>query len=458
MHNITAHPASFRDKYATVFVYNKLVHRVLGEPYIMHYNFLMNSGLYESLTKKKWLVEHTEITLPELINENTKAILPTQLPFISYPYEWSFDMLKDAALLTLNIMQASMQKGMILKDASAFNIQWRNGNAIFIDTSSFEIYDATKPWVAYTQFCKHFVAPLLAIAFGKKTSTQFLQLYSDGMDLQDLTSILPKKTKFNLHIYAHIWLHAKTLQQQKGNKTGNISFSQKKLSDILQSLTILIEKLKEPSIKTTWDDYYEHTILNTHYLKAKEDLVLEFSSAVKGKSLLDLGANDGNFTKLLLSKYDYAIAIDGDYNCINELYRFAKTNKKHIYPLVSNLEHPTPAIGWNNTERDSLLNRMHVDTCLALALIHHLAISKNIPLQKICDLLASICNTLIIEFVPKSDEKVKVLLQNRLDIFFGYNLGDFIAIFSKKFTILKQRKIGETERELFLMQKKLGDE
>jgi hypothetical protein len=458
MHNITAHPASFRDKYATVFVYNNIVHRVLGENYIMHYNVLMNSGLYESLTKKNWLVKHTEIALPELANENTKTILPTQIPFISYPYEWSFDMLKDAALLTLKIMKASMQKGMILKDASAFNIQWINGNAIFIDTSSFEIYDATKPWVAYTQFCKHFVAPLLAIAYGKKNSTQFLQLYSDGMELQDLTSILPKKTKLNLHIYAHIWLHAKTLQQQKGNKTGNISFSQKKLSNILQSLTILIEKLKEPSIKTTWDDYYEHTILNTQYLKAKEELVLEFSNSIQGKSLLDLGANDGNFTKILLPKYEYAIAIDGDYNCINELYNFAKNNKKNIYPVVSGLEHPTPAIGWGNTERDSLLNRIHVDTCLALALIHHLAISKNIPLQKICALLAIICKTLIIEFVPKTDEKVKILLQNRVDIFSDYTLEDFIAIFSKRFTIIKQQKIGETKRELFLMQKKMGDE
>jgi hypothetical protein len=454
MHNITVHPASFRDTFAKVFVYNKLVYRVLGEPYIMHYDFLMKSGLYESLTKKKWLVEHTEISLPELKDENTKTILPTQIPFISYPYEWSFDMLKDAALLTLKIMQASMQKGMILKDASAFNIQWINGNAIFIDTSSFEIYDATKPWVAYTQFCKHFVAPLLAITFGKKTSTQFLQLYSDGIDLQDLTSILPKKTKLNLHIYVHIWLHAKTLQQQKGNKTGNISFSQKKLSDILQSLTILIEKLKEPSKKTTWDDYYEHTILNTQYLKAKEELVLEFSSAVQGKSLLDLGANDGNFTKLLLPKYDYTIAIDGDYNCINKLYRFSKNNKKHIYPVVSNLEHPTPAIGWNNTERDSLLNRIQVDTCLALALIHHLAISKNVPLQNICDLLATICNTLIIEFVPKSDEKVKVLLQNRIDVFHNYDEQSFETIFEQKFVILKKQIVATTNRSLYLMQKK----
>jgi hypothetical protein len=458
MHNITAHPASFRDKYATVIIYNNLVHRLLEEPYIMHYNVLMTSGLYESLTKKNWLVEHTEIALPEVINENIKTVLPTQIPFISYPYEWSFDMLKDAALLTLKIMQASIQKGMILKDASAFNIQWINGNAIFIDTSSFEKYDATKPWVAYTQFCQHFVAPLLAIAYSKKTSTQFLQLYSDGMELQDLTSILPKKTKLNLHIYAHIWLHAKTLQQQKGNKTSNISFSQKKLTDILQSLTILIEKLKEPSIKTTWDDYYEHTILNKQYLKAKEELVLEFNNSIQGKSLLDLGANDGNFTKLLLRNYEYAIAIDGDYNCINELYRFAKTNKKTIYPVVSGLEHPTPAIGWGNTERDSLLNRIQVDTCLALAVIHHLAISKNIPLQKICDLLATTCKTLIIEFVPKTDDKVKILLQNRVDIFIDYTIEDFIAIFTKKFTIVKQQKIGETDRELFLMRKKQGDE
>jgi ribosomal protein L11 methylase PrmA len=228
------------------------------------------------------------------------------------------------------------------------------------------------------------------------------------------------------------------------------------LVTLLKGLTSFVSGLSQKQIKSTWDDYYTDTILGNKYLDAKKVLVEKFVDSISFKSAIDLGANDGYFSLLLKDKAENIIATDFDSNCINELYKKIRKDKiKNIVPLVTTLNVPSPAIGWNNEERNSLAQRLHGDVVLALALVHHLAIGVNIPLSFISKWLSEMSVYLVIEFVPKSDEKVKQLLANREDIFDEYDLESFKKVFSAHYQIIEEEKVGSTNRILFLMKRKL---
>jgi ribosomal protein L11 methylase PrmA len=232
------------------------------------------------------------------------------------------------------------------------------------------------------------------------------------------------------------------------------NMTKQKLEILLKGLENFIQKLSPQKIKTTWDDYYTDSILGDDYLKAKTALVQSYIAEIDFKNVIDLGANDGHFSFVFAADKN-VMAADADVNCINDLYNKIKKEKvSNILPLVINLVTPSPAIGWNNSERDSITYRLKADLVLALALVHHLAIANNIPLQLIADWLQPMAQNLIIEFVPKTDEKVKLLLQNREDIFNDYTLENFKSIFASKFQFVKEEKIGHTNRVLFLMKRK----
>jgi hypothetical protein len=448
-------PASYRDSSGFVFMQNGKVYRNMHPDYEMHYNQLMNSGLYDELVKTKRLIAHQEITeISEFNFTKGKVLLPEQLYFVSYPYEWSFDMWKDAALLTLQISLASLQKEMILKDATPFNIQFVNGKPLFIDTLSFENYEAGKPWIAYHQFTECFLAPLLLMHYCHPDTNRLFTVYPNGIPMDVLVNLLPKRSRWNMNTFLHIHLQAKFAGKQKSKPGSENNFSKQKLELLLKGLENFVQKLSPKKVKTTWDDYYTDTISGDDYLNAKTTLVKSFGNFIDFKSVIDLGANYGHFS-LLFGENKNVIATDADSNCINQLYlKIKKESIPNILPLVNDLTVPSPAIGWANTERESITTRLKADLVLALALVHHLAIAKNIPLRFIAGWLQPMGEHLIIEFVPKSDEKVKLLLQNRKDIFDDYNLENFKSIFAEKYEIIKAEKVGNTNRILFLMKRK----
>ncbi|MGG9963549.1 hypothetical protein [Ferruginibacter sp. SUN106] len=453
--DILQHAASYRDRDGFIFKHGENYYRCINASYHEAYSQLMQSGLYAQLTKKKWLVSHEEITNDAELNfPGTIVILPQQINYISYPYEWSFAMWQDAALLTLNIAKEAIGKGMLLKDATPFNIQFVHGRPVFIDTLSFEKYDATKPWVAYRQFCECFLAPLLLQQYCHVEMGKLFTIYPNGIPLPILKSLLPGKAKWNLHNYLHVYLQASVKPGKIKNDTAAKGFSQQKMLLLLNGLIGYVTKLHPKKSKTTWDDYYDSTILSEAYLNAKTKLVESFVNTVSFSSIVDLGANDGHFSLLFKNSGKQIISVDGDVNCIDDLYKKIKKDKiNNILPLINTLNTPSPSIGWNNAERTSFNERIKGDIVFALALVHHLAIGCNVPLHFIADWLAPMGNYLLIEFVPKSDEKVQLLLQNREDIFDAYTITDFEKVFSKKYTILLQEKITGTERTLYLMQK-----
>ena len=452
-------PASYRDKAGFVFEYEGKIYRCINKIYFPNYNLLLQTGLYKKLTDAGRLVRHEEVdtSLFSIGNLNdVKIILPEQLPFISYPYEWSFDMWKDAAIVTLKVLQIALEKGMILKDATPFNIQFNNRRPVFIDTLSFEIYKEGKPWVAYRQFCECFLSPLLLMHYGHRDMGKFFLAYPDGIPLEITKSLLPIKAKFNLHVYMHIWMQSKVSSITKNTPHSNKDFSLKKFEVLVNGLLDFVSSLTSKKDKSTWDDYYTDTIIGNEYLFHKKNIVAGFCESISFKTVIDLGANDGYFSMLLKEKAEYIIAVDFDSNCVNELYKKIRKEKVlNIVPLVATLNLPSPSIGWANVERTSLTERLKADLVLALALVHHLAVSNNVPFTKIAEWFSKMGDYLIIEFIPKNDVKVQQLLLHRTDIFFDYTIENFKNAFGVYYNIIKEQNVGDTKRILFLMKRNL---
>jgi len=457
-------PGSFRDPSGFLFHRGEKLYRQVNRAYQHHYDLSMNSGLFQTLVENKLLINHREADIPFADPDHGyKIIEPEQVPFISYPYEWSFSQLKDAALATLEIQKKAFEKGMCLKDSSAYNIQFYNGKPIFIDTLSFEEYKEGEPWVAYRQFCQHFLAPLALMSLKDPRLGQLLRVYIDGIPLDLAASLLPSSARFKLSLYMHLFLHSKSQKRYENTtpgKTKTPPAGKRKLSrmafrGIIESLESAVKKLAWTPEGTEWNDYYNDTNYSTEGFNHKKSIVEDFIKRVSPRETWDLGANNGLFSRISSDKGIPTIAFDIDPSAVEKNYLAVKEKKEtHILPLLLDLTNPSPGIGWNNHERASFPERGPVDLILSLALIHHLAISNNVPLAYAAAFFHSLCRYLIIEFVPKQDSQVQRLLSGREDIFPNYNRETFERDFSKYFEIVDKQEIKDSLRTLYLLKKK----
>jgi hypothetical protein len=428
----------------------------------------MESGLYAKLVKAGLLIQHVEVEQepapertsgPRESEAALKIIQPERVSFISYPYEWSFGQLKDAALATLSIQKRALKVGMSLKDASAYNMQFVRGKPALIDTLSFEIYKEGWPWVAYRQFCQHFLAPLALMALRDVRLSQLLRVYIDGVPLDLASGLLPLKTRLNFGLLTHIHLHAGAQKRFAGEevKSRKASMSRQAMLGLIESLETTVRKLDWSPRGTEWGNYYDITNYSEAAFEHKQQLVGEWTKRVSPVLVWDLGANNGEFSRIACESGAYVVSFDIDPAAVEQNYRQVRSRKtENLLPLLLDLTNPSPAIGWANRERDSLGARGPVDMVLALALIHHLAISNNVPLPHLADFLAGMGKWLVIEFVPKTDSQVKKLLASREDIFPAYTREGFEAAFGEKFIIHAAVEIHESERVLYLMQSRQG--
>jgi hypothetical protein len=452
--------ASFRDPSGFLFTQDGDLFRQVSQSYAEEYNRLMESGLYARLVKARILVTHTEVDVPAPDPSTAyKIIRPEPIPFISYPYEWAFSQLKDAALATLSLQKRALKSGMSLKDASAYNIQFQNGKPLLIDTLSFEIYQEGRPWVAYRQFCQHFLAPLALMAYVDIRLGQLLRVYIDGVPLDLASKLLPFRTRFNFGLLTHIHLHASAQRRYAGAEVkqpaSNKGMSKQSMVGLIESLESTVKKLNWKPAGTEWGNYYEITNYSDSAFEHKKELVSKWLEQANPRSVWDLGANTGVFSRLASGRGISTISFDIDPVAVEQNYRQVKSEKElNILPLVIDLTNPSPAIGWHNRERESLSDRGPVEMVLALALIHHLAISNNVPFPQLADFFHEMGHWLIIEFVPKSDSQVQKLLSSRLDIFDHYNRDDFEHIFQQRFDILESSQVRESERFIYLMRRK----
>jgi len=449
--------SSFQDPAGYMFEYDEELFRAVNQSYKPDYDHLLSSGLYQKLVDLGLIVSFEEVDpssfcIPGLY----KVLKPLRVNFISYPYEWAFDMLKDAALLTLKIQKIALEYGMSLKDASAFNIQFRNGKPIFIDTLSFELYPTNQPWVAYRQFCQHFLSPLAVMANVEIGLNRLFIIYIDGIPLNIATRMLPWKCRFSLGLFLHIYLHSRAQKKyeihngQIANKDRKFTLASMKV--LIDSLKTTVEKQRWNSGGTEWSNYNENGVHKKEYVEFKTKLISDWLDVLKPNVIWDLGSNDGYYSRIAEKKGIDVISYDLDHACLNMNYVLNRQNEESkILPLFLDLLNPSPSLGWRGTERSSFYNRNKPDLVMALALIHHLVISGNIPLDSIAFDFSRLAEYLIIEFIPLEDEKVKILLQKRKNYFSEYNQNQFERIFSKYYLIEKRELSFCNSRIFYLM-------
>jgi ribosomal protein L11 methylase PrmA len=454
MSNNLQHPSSFRDPSGFIFSTAGQVYRQVNKQYATTYDQFMQSGLYQKLTASDKLVQHQETT-GNLTGSGDwyKTLLPEQIPVISYPYEWCYDQLKDAALLVLHIMKESIEHGFILKDATPFNVQFHKGMPVWIDTLSFEVYDPSKPWVAYRQFCECFLFPLYLGRYLKTDIHKTLSTYLEGIPASLTARLLPMRSGLSLGVWLHVYLQGAVKADAKPAQ-GQAAFSKKKLLNLVMHLESIISAFRGRRTGTTWSDYYDATILSHRYLTEKEKLFRQMLQGIEFGTALDAGTNDGHFAKVLAERGATVIAIDNDSASINRLYEHVrKENTGNILPLLVDVTQPSPALGFRNKERAAFFDRVHPELVTALALIHHLVVSKNIPLAALADFFAEITGKyLLIEFVPPGDPKVIEISKSRTALH-AYDAGVFESSFEKLFTILRKEQVPGTGRVLYLMEK-----
>lgn len=448
--------ASFRDPSGFLFSQDGVLYRQVNRRYESEYVRLMESGLYEKLVKAGLLIPHIEADQEPAEREAAfKVLQPERVPFISYPYEWSFGQWKDAALATLSIQKRALKLGISLKDASAYNIQFVRGKAALIDTLSFEMYQEGQPWVAYRQFCQHFLAPLALMALKDVRLGQLLRVYIDGVPLDLASELLPGSTRLNFGLLTHIHLHAGAQKKYAGEevKSRAGSMSKQALTGLIESLDATIKKLEWRPGGTEWGNYYDITNYSDAAFEHKKKLVGEWTKRVAPSQVWDLGANNGVFSRVASEGTPYVISWDIDPTAVEQNYRQVRNEKNEkLLPLLLDLTNPSPAIGWANRERASFGERGPADMVLALAVIHHLAISNNVPLPQLADFFAKTGKWLVIEFVPKQDSQVQKLLASRDDIFPSYTREGFEEAFKKRFHIREAVPVHESERVLYLME------
>ncbi|HEY3416548.1 MAG TPA: methyltransferase domain-containing protein [Armatimonadota bacterium] len=450
--------SSFRDPAGFLFTRGDRLYRQVNSSYRDDYDRLMTSGLYQALTADGSLVPHEDVEdVSPVTDDAYKIIQPTLVPFISYPYEWCFSQLRDAALLTLHVQQVAFEHGMTLKDCSMYNVQFLNGKPIFIDTLSFEAYREGDPWVPYRQFCQHFLAPLALMAYRDPRLNKLLAVHLDGIPLDLASKLLPLRSYFSPSLLAHLHLHARSGQAAPGVTKAAIQakFSRQALLALLDDLATVVRGLRWEPRGTDWGDYYQDTNYTAEAFAHKQQAVAACIERVQPRIVWDLGANTGVFSRLASAQGCTTISFDYDPGVIERSYRQArKAGDTHLLPLILDLTNPSPGLGWMTQERLSLFQRGPADLVLALALIHHLAIGNNVPLQRLAAFFAQVGRVLLIEFVPLEDSQVQRMLAMRENIFTGYTRQAFEEAFQQEFDILDTLAIHDQDRTLYLMQRR----
>jgi hypothetical protein len=451
--------SSFRDPSGFVFRYEGGIYRQINRSYAAVYERVKKTGIFTGLIKDGKMLPFRELekgAWPLTTTDSAYTVIkPEEIPVISYPYEWSFGQLKDAALLTLDIHIKALDAGLTLKDASAYNIQFKGGRPIFIDHLSFDLVENYPVWPGYGQFCRHFLAPL-ALICKKNIPVSGMQMkYIDGIPLDIAARLLPFRCRFSLGLFSHIFIHSK-LQQKHADSAGERkTFEQRldtvQLESIAQMLRNTIEDMKwKPAWQTEWGDYYSDTNYTPRAMDAKQSLIKEMVSKLEIKKVLDVGGNDGTMIRLVTPQAGYGVCCDINPIAVERCYRQPETARETILSLLQDITNPSPALGFASRERDSFISRCKADLVLALALIHHLAISNNLPLDYIAEFLARLGKYCLIEFVPKEDFQVQRLLATREDIFPLYNSKEFEKTFTRYFSLLDKKSIPESKRVLYL--------
>jgi ribosomal protein L11 methylase PrmA len=455
-------PGSFRDPSGSVFNYqNKIIRSVskIGEQKYLH---VKNKNIIEESIKNNFLINTFEIE-DVLLKEklNCSFLLEHQkLEYVSYPYEWSFEQLRDAAIHHLNYQTFLLEKGFELIDASAYNVQFIRGKPIFIDCLSLNKYQEGSPWFGHNQFCEQFLNPLL---FTSSTKVLFNNWYKgslEGLKNNEIARILNLSLKINPVVFFNILLpnlfdkfskkkNLSDLALVKNNRIKN-NFNKNSYFWLIRSLKKFISNIKNPLIPTFWGRYNEEKTYSDINYNKKKEIVRNFIIKNNIKKVVDLGCNDGDFSELcLINGAEHVVGLDYDHISLEKSYLRSKTKNLNFLPLYFDAANPSSNIGWYQNERYGFLERCNFDGLIALAFEHHLAIAKNIPLEELIKWFLDIAPLGLIEFVPKNDKTVGIMLSLKGDIFPDYNEENFRKILAKLSNIVSVSEVGDSGRKIY---------
>lgn len=456
---IESNNISYRDTAARVVKKESGYYRYIFHEYKAEYDHLMQSGLYEELTEKGLIIEHKEIEIDTDDSKIYKLLYPNQIPFQSYPFEWSYTQWRKAMLSYLKINNVALKYGMILKDATPYNFYLTGGKAIMFDTSSFMFFKENDKWIAYRQFCEEFLSPITLMHYNGGQWSKLTMANLRGIPLSFVSKQLPIKSWLNLTTLLHIHLHSKYSDNNETKEIENKKnkgFTLEKIKSLQKMIFNTISTWdKSHQFTNHWSTYYENDIESQEYLKDKEVTIRKWLEIIKPKSVLDLGANTGKFSFLAAEYAERVISIEGDEKCVDEIEEKISITNSNIFTLIGNIAEPSPTIGFLNSEVESIYKRGSSDVVLGLALVHHLYISNRLRFDQISLIFASFCNEyLIIEFIPITDNKVQILIKDKSINLIEYNEDYFTKALSSLFIIKEIISLKDSRRSVFLLEKK----
>ncbi|HUF85097.1 MAG TPA: methyltransferase [Acidimicrobiia bacterium] len=455
-------PASFRDPASSVFYSNGRVLRGLSPRGAEDWARLAGTEFFPRLVAEKKAVATTVVepgSLPEGAAGHDYAVVleHERIPFVSYPYEWTFAMLRDAAVLHLEILLAALDDGMTMKDGYAFNVQWQGTAPTFIDIGSFE--SGGGPWVGYRQFCQTFLYPLLLEAHLGVSFQRFLLGHLEGLEPGDMRRLFGGRRRFKKGVFRNVYLHS-VIQDRVTRSTQSVQedlkkagFSTELTKATAKKLLKLVRRLRSKRSGSNWSEYRDTCSYTDAERAAKERFVTDAAKARRPALVWDLGCNDGAFARLVAEHAGYVVAVDADDVVVDRLYRALRADgPANVLPLVMNLVDPSPGRGWRNTERRAFADRGAPDLVLGLALVHHLAIAANVPLAEVVAWLRSFDCAVVVEFVAPEDPMAQQLLANKPPgLHDDYRPDTFEALLEAEFTVEQRELLPGGTRTLYLV-------
>ncbi|HYN92840.1 MAG TPA: methyltransferase [Pilimelia sp.] len=459
--DVRPEPASFRDPANRVFYSGGDVLRGLGAEAVEDWQALVASRFFPRSVADGTICA-TEPATDAPAGEWAEWALVLRherIPFVSYPYEWAFAMLRDAALLHLDLLLAALAEGITTKDGSAYNLQWRGASPVFIDVGSFERARDGEPWAGYRQFCQTMLYPLMLQAHLDLGFQPFLRAQVDGIEPGQARRLFGGARRFKPGVLKHVHLHDAMQARYSANTTRAVradlraaGFSRELTLATVRAVRKLVDRLAWQPPATHWAGYQETCTYTADDRSRKVEFVGRALAAAGDLGLVfDLGANDGTYSRVAAGHARYVVALEADDAVVDRLYRQLRAEgEKRILPLVMDLANPSPGVGWRGRERPSLEGRGPADAALALAVVHHLAIGRNVPLPDVVDWLAAMGRQVVVEFVDPTDPMAQRLLANKPAGLFGdYRRDVFEKLLAERFTITSREELPSGTRVLY---------